>query len=62
MTYEIAKLILEHADTFVERQDAIRTAMNLGMSLEQIEAYLDWLDVVQVRDKPKRQDNDRARS
>ena len=62
MAHEIAKLILEHADTFVERQDAIRTAMNLGMSFEQIEAYLDWLDVVQDRNEPKRQDNDRAQS
>jgi hypothetical protein len=61
MAHEIAKLILEHADTFVERQDAIRTAMNLGMRLDEIEAYLDWLDAVQTRDNPKKQGDGRAR-
>jgi hypothetical protein len=57
MPHEIAKLILEHAGTFVERQEAIRTALNLGMPLHEIEAYLDWLDVSQVRDVPKIQDS-----
>ncbi|MHB8897615.1 MAG: hypothetical protein ACYC6Y_02590 [Thermoguttaceae bacterium] len=44
MAHEIAKLILEHAGTFVEREEAIRTAVSLGMPLDQIEEYLDWLD------------------
>ncbi len=44
MAHEIAKLILEHADTFLEREEAVRTALSLGMSLEEIEEYLDWVD------------------
>jgi hypothetical protein len=44
MAHEIAKLMLEHAGTFLERTEAIRTAMSLGMPLEEIENYLDWLD------------------
>ncbi|MFZ1935145.1 MAG: hypothetical protein WCB27_05170 [Thermoguttaceae bacterium] len=45
MAHEIAKLMLEHAGTFLERAEAIRTALSLGMPLEEIEEYLDWLDV-----------------
>jgi hypothetical protein len=44
MAHEIAKLLLEHAGTFVERTEAIRTALGLGMPLSEIEAYLDWLE------------------
>ena len=44
MAHEIAKLMLEHAGTFLERAEAIRVAMSLGMPLGEIEAYLDWLD------------------
>ena len=44
MVHEIAKLMLEHAGTFLERTEAIRTAISLGMPLGEIEAYLDWLD------------------
>jgi hypothetical protein len=44
MAHEIAKLILEHADTFLKRAEAVRVAISLGMPLNQIEAYLDWLD------------------
>ena len=44
MAHEIAKLMLEHAGTFLERAEAIRTALSLGMPLDQIEDYLDWLD------------------
>ena len=61
MSYKIAKLILEHAGTFVERQEAIRTAMNMGMPLHEIEAYLDWLDIIQVREEPQAKDNDTGR-
>jgi DNA-binding transcriptional MerR regulator len=44
MAHEIAKLMLEHAGTFLERTEAIRTALSLGMPLGEIEEYLDWLD------------------
>ena len=44
MAHEIAKLVLEKAGTFLERTEAVRTALSLGMSLEEIESYLDWLD------------------
>ena len=43
MAHEIAKLLLEHAGTFLERSEAIRTALHLGMPLNEIEEYLDWL-------------------
>ncbi len=44
MVHEIAKLLLENAKTFPEREQAIRSAMRLGMPLNEIESYLDWLD------------------
>jgi DNA-binding transcriptional MerR regulator len=44
MAHEIAKLLLEHAGTFLERSEAIRTAMSMGMPLDEIERFLDWLD------------------
>ena len=44
MAHEIAKLMLEHAGTFLERTEAVRVAISLGMPLNEIEAYLDWLD------------------
>lgn len=46
MSHEIAKLLLEHAGTFLERKEAIATALSLGMPLNEIEDYLDWLDSV----------------
>jgi DNA-binding transcriptional MerR regulator len=56
MAHEVAKLLLEHAETFLERGEAIRAALDLGMPLHEIEAYLDWLDSVREADKssPKR--------
>jgi len=48
MAHEIAKLMLEQAETFLDRTKAIETAMSLGMPLNEIEEYLDWLD--QTRD------------
>jgi hypothetical protein len=45
MGHKIAKLLLEHAGTFLERGKAIETALSLGMPLHEIEEYLDWLDV-----------------
>jgi hypothetical protein len=46
MAYEIAKLLLEKAGTFIERQQAISAALNLGMPLNDIQEYLDWLDSI----------------
>ncbi len=46
MGHEIAKLLLEHAGTFLERAEAIRVAMSLGMPLYDIQEYLDWVDSV----------------
>ena len=46
MAHEIAKLLLEHADSFLERTKAIETAVSMGMPLNEIEEYLDWLDSV----------------
>jgi hypothetical protein len=48
MAHEVAKLLLEHAGTFLERTEAIKAALNLGMPLNEIEAYLDWLDLVRT--------------
>jgi len=53
MSHEIAKLMLEHAQTFLDRQEAIRSAMALGMPLNEIEEYLDWLDQTKaLRNEP----------
>jgi hypothetical protein len=46
MAHEIAKLLLEHADNFLARSEAVRTALELGMPLAEIEDYLDWLDTI----------------
>jgi len=55
MAHEIAKLMLEHADTFLERTEAIETAISLGMPLREIEEYLDWLEAMtsQLDDETK---------
>jgi hypothetical protein len=44
MSHEIAKLLLEHAETFLERTEAVKAALSLGMPLNEIQDYLDWLD------------------
>lgn len=49
MSHEIAKLLLEHAGTFLARREAIKTALSLGMPLSEIESYLDWLDMLPNR-------------
>lgn len=46
MAHEIAKLLLENADTFLSRQEAVKSALGLGMPLHEIEQYLDWLDLM----------------
>jgi len=48
MAHEIAKLLLEHAGRFIDRQEAINTALWLGMPLHEIEQYLDWLDSIRT--------------
>jgi len=52
MAHEAAKLLLEQADTFVKREEAIKAAIALGMPLSEIEEYLDWLDLVRRTDEP----------
>ncbi len=52
MAHAIAKLLLEHAGTFLERTEAVRTALKLGMPLNEIEAYLDWLDSFAAAEQP----------
>jgi hypothetical protein len=42
--HEIAKLLLEKADTFLARTEAVKAALELGMPLNEIEEYLDWLE------------------
>lgn len=51
MAHQIAKLILEHAGTAVERTDAVQAAIQLGMPLREIEEYLDWLENVRPNRK-----------
>ncbi|MHB8973174.1 MAG: hypothetical protein ACYC3X_24000 [Pirellulaceae bacterium] len=54
MVHEVARLLLEQADNFVKREDAVRTALELGMPLHEIEEYLDWLDMVRARNSEGR--------
>lgn len=63
MAHEIAKLILEHAESFTERTDAVRTALRLGMTLTEIQEYLDWVDLMQRKprahlDKPRKRESE----
>lgn len=51
MAFEIAKLLLEHAGTFVERTEAVDAALKLGMPLGEIEEYLDWLDLIRSSER-----------
>ena len=58
MAHEIAKLMLEQADTFLERTEAVKTAIGLGMPLKEIEDYLDWLDLIRPQTGSRLQDED----
>jgi DNA-binding transcriptional MerR regulator len=49
MAHEIAKLLLENTATFLERAEAVKTALSLGMPLNEIEEYLDWLEATGSR-------------
>jgi hypothetical protein len=44
VAHESAKLLLEQAKTIEDRTKAVRIAMCSGMSLQEIEEYLDMLD------------------
>ncbi len=44
MAHELAKLLLKHAETIMGRKEAVEKAISLGMPLNEIESYLDWLD------------------
>ena len=50
VTHEIAKLLLEHADTFLQRSEAVQSALELGMPLIEIEEYLDWTETHSLPD------------
>ncbi|MHB8864561.1 MAG: hypothetical protein ACYC6N_19320 [Pirellulaceae bacterium] len=54
MAHEVARLLLEQADTFAKREEAIRTALQLGMPLNEIEEYLDWLGMIRATDPDER--------
>jgi hypothetical protein len=43
-SHELAKLLLRRAGTFLQRCEAIAVVNHLGMPLNEIETYLDWLD------------------
>ncbi len=45
MAYEAARVLLEKATTPLEREAAVRAAMQMGMPLHEIEQFLDWLDL-----------------
>ena len=60
MPHEIARLMLEQANTFLDREEAIRTALSVGMPLSEIEAYLDWLDLMRSENgESSREEDDR---
>ncbi|MCH5372671.1 MAG: hypothetical protein JJ992_01740 [Planctomycetes bacterium] len=46
MAHKIAKLILEKATTPTARVEAVKTALQMGMPLNEVEEYLDWLDMM----------------
>ncbi len=47
MTHQELTDILGHAGGFTERVDGLRIAIRMGISLNEIEEHLDWLDLVQ---------------
>ena len=46
MAHEDLKDVLGHAGNFPERVEGVRAAIRLGIPLNHIEEYLDWLDLV----------------
>jgi hypothetical protein len=45
MDRDALKVMLRSATTTAERTEAVEIAVRLGMSLREIEEYLDWLDL-----------------
>jgi hypothetical protein len=58
MDHKIAKLLLEQAESFLGRTEAVKTALSLGMPLGEIEAYLDWLDAAGLTRRKKPDEGD----
>lgn len=48
MANEKAKLLLENSNDYFERISAIQAALQLGMPMEEIEDYLDWLRLLRA--------------
>ncbi|MGY8769432.1 MAG: hypothetical protein ACKVH8_13520 [Pirellulales bacterium] len=46
MAHEKAKLLLETSNDYIEHIAAVQTALQMGMPMEEIEEYLDWLDLI----------------
>jgi hypothetical protein len=51
MDRDALKVMLQSATTLAERTEAVDVAVRLGMSLREIEEYLDWLDLNRRRNK-----------
>ena len=49
MTHETAKKLLTSAKTPQQRVVAVKAAFSVGMPLNEIEQYLDWLDNTRLR-------------
>ncbi len=58
MAHETAKQLLAQSETFLQRTEAVRMALSLGMPLNEIEAYLDWLDSMRPGRPPIAPDGD----
>lgn len=50
-SHESARRALSAADGPLKRIDAICVAIRAGMSLREIEEYLDWLDMIEGKTK-----------
>ena len=48
MEHDAAKAVLFHAEGLAQRIEAVTQALELGMSLTQIEDYLDWIDATRA--------------
>ncbi|GAA4422485.1 MULTISPECIES: hypothetical protein [Bremerella] len=48
MANEKAKLLLENATNYFERISAVQSALQLGMPMEDIEDYMDWLRLLRA--------------
>lgn len=46
MAHEKAKLLLESSHSYLERIAAIQSALELGMPYDEIEDYLDWVELM----------------